>query len=66
MTQAAPLDPLGRLMADVMARGGTVWAAPPCVKARGYTQEHWLPSVVITSASAVRERLKAGAATLIF
>lgn len=66
MTHVPPLDPLKRLVEDFMARGGTVWACPPCVKTRGYTQEDLIDGVSITGASAVHERLKAGAASLSF
>lgn len=66
MTHVPPLDPLKTLMQDFMARGGTIWACPPCVKSRGYTQEDLIDGVTITGASAVHERLKAGAATLSF
>ncbi|WP_372525497.1 DsrE family protein [Piscinibacter sp.] len=66
MTHVPPLDPLNALMADFMARGGTIWACPPCVKARGYTQEDLIDGVVIMGASAMHERLKAGAASLSF
>ncbi len=66
MTHVPPLDPLNALMADFMARGGTIWACPPCVTARGYTQEDLIDGVVIMGASAMHERLKAGAASLSF
>jgi predicted peroxiredoxin len=66
LAHVPPLEPLKSLIEDFMARGGTVWACPPCVKARGYTQDDLLPGVTITGASAVHERLKAGAATLSF
>lgn len=66
MTHVPPLDPLKALMQDFMARGGTVWACTPCVKARGYVQDDLIEGVTITGASAVHERLKAGAATLSF
>jgi predicted peroxiredoxin len=66
MTHVPPLDPLKTLMEDFMARGGTIWACPPCVKSRGYTQEDLIDGVTITGASAVHERLKAGAASLSF
>ncbi len=36
VTHVPPLDPLKKLMEDFVARGGTIWACPPCVKARGY------------------------------
>lgn len=66
LTQVQPLEPLKALIDDFMARGGTVWACPPCVKSRGYTQEDLIDGVVITGASAMHERLKAGAASLSF
>ena len=66
MTQVAPLEPLKTLMEDFIGRGGTIWACPPCVKSRGYTQESLIDGVTITGASAVHELIKAGAATLSF
>ena len=65
-TQVAPLEPLKKLIEDFIARGGTVWACTPCVKARGYTQEDLIEGVVITGASVMHERIKEGAATLSF
>lgn len=61
-----PLDPLKALIDDFLARGGTIWACPPCVKSRGYTQEDLIPGATIQGASAMHERLKAGAASLSF
>src|SRR6476660_7836047 len=49
-TQVAPLEPLAGLVKDFLARGGTLWACTPCVKARGYTQEDLIEGVVITGA----------------
>lgn len=66
LAHVPPLDPLKALMEDFMARGGTIWACPPCVNARGYTQEDLIDGVVIAGSSAMHERLKAGAATLSF
>jgi predicted peroxiredoxin len=66
MTQVAPLDPLKTLIEDFIGRGGTIWACPPCVKSRGYTQDSLIEGVTITGASAVHELIKAGAATLSF
>jgi len=60
------LDPLEKRMEDFVARGGTIWACPPCVKARGCTQEDFVEGVTIQGASAMHERLKAGAASLSF
>ena len=66
VTHVPPLDPLKSLMEDFIARGGTLWACPPCVKARGYSQEDFIDGVAIQGASAMHERLKAGAASLNF
>lgn len=66
VTHVPPLDPLKSLIDDFLARGGTIWACPPCVKARSYTQDDLMPGVTIQGASAMHERLKAGAASLSF
>jgi predicted peroxiredoxin len=66
LTQVAPLDPLKDLIEDFVRRGGTLWACTPCVKARGYAQEDLIDGVKIDGASAMHERLLAGAATLSF
>jgi predicted peroxiredoxin len=66
VTHVPPLDPLKKLIEDFLARGGAIWACPPCVKARGYTQEDLIDGVTIQGASAMHERLKAGAASLSF
>lgn len=66
VTHVPPLDPLKSLIDDFLARGGTIWACPPCVKARSYTQQDLIPGVTIQGASAMHERLKAGAASLSF
>jgi predicted peroxiredoxin len=66
MTQVAPLDPLKTLIDDFINRGGTVVACPPCVKARGYTQEDFIDGVTIAGASVIHEKFKAGAASLSF
>jgi len=65
-TQVQPMDPLAALITDFVARGGTIWACPPCVKSRGYTQDSFVEGVAIQGASAMHERLKAGAASLSF
>lgn len=66
ITHVPPLDPLKALIDDFLARGGTIWACPPCVKARGYAESDFIPGVTIQGASAMHERLKAGAASLSF
>jgi len=65
-TQVAPLEPLAALVKDFLARGGTLWACTPCVKARGYTQEDLIEGTIITGASPMHELIQAGAATLSF
>lgn len=66
MTHVQPLDPLATLMDDFMARGGTIWACPPCVKSRGYEQADLMEGVTVIGASAMHAEIKAGAATLSF
>ena len=66
VTHVPPLEPLKKLMEDFVARGGIIWACPPCVTARGYTQEDFIDGVTIQGASAMHDRLKAGAASLSF
>src|SRR6478736_5797933 len=66
VTHVPPLDPLKALIDDFQRRGGTIWACPPCVKSRGYTQEDFIEGVKIVGASAMHERLMAGASSLSF
>ena len=66
MTQVQPFDPLKTLIEDFLKRGGMVVACPPCVKARGYTQEDFIDGVTIAGASVIHEKLKGGAASLSF
>jgi Predicted peroxiredoxins len=66
MTHVPPLEPLAALIQDFQARGGTIWACPPCVKSRGYGQEDLLDGVIVTGASAMHAEIKEGAATLSF
>ena len=66
MTQVKPLEPLGDMIRDFLARGGTIWACTPCVKSRGYAQEDLMDGIVIAGASVMHERIKLGAATLSF
>jgi len=61
-----PLDPLKALIDDFLRRGGVIWACTPCVKARGYTQDELIDGVKIQGASAMHERLMAGASSLSF
>ena len=53
VTHVPPLDPLKELIDDFLARGGTIWACPPCAKARSYTQDDLIPGVTLQGASAM-------------
>ena len=66
LTHVPPMDPLKALIEDFLRRGGTIWACPPCVKARGYTEADLIDGVKIVGSSAMHERLLAGAASLSF
>jgi len=66
LTHVAPLNPLGEMLKDFLARGGVIWACPPCAKSRGYAQESLLDGVVIAGAAHMHEQIKGGAATLCF
>ncbi len=65
-THVAPMDKLKTLLEDFMARGGDVWACPPCTTARGYNQDCLVEGVKIHGASVIMERIAGGAATLTF
>lgn len=64
--QVHPLEPLGSLVADFMARGGTIWACTPCVKSRGYEAGDLIDGVTIAGASGIHALIANGAATLSF
>jgi predicted peroxiredoxin len=66
MTHVPPLQPLLALIEDFQKRGGVIWACPPCVESRGYTQADLIDGVVIVGASAMHAEIKQGAATLSF
>jgi|GEM_PF-258311 len=66
MAHVPPLDPLRQLMTDFMARGGTIIACPPCVKASGYTQADFIDGVEVAGASVIHEKFRNGAASLSF
>jgi len=65
-TQVHPLEPLGDLVEDFVARGGNLWACTPCIKSRGYEQENLIDGTVITGASPMHQLIADGAATLSF
>ena len=62
-----PLDPpLGEMIKNLTSRGGRILVCPPCAKVRGYTEDDFLPDVIITGSAAIHELIKQGAATLSF
>lgn len=65
-THVHPMEPLKQMLDAFMARGGNVWACPPCTHARGYDKDSIIDGVEIRGASVMFERIKAGAATLTF
>ncbi|MDT3679811.1 MAG: DsrE family protein [Burkholderiaceae bacterium] len=65
-TQVPPLEPLAEMIRSFQARGGVIWACTPCVKSRGYEESDLIDGVVVSGASVMHERIKAGAATLSF
>ncbi len=65
-TRVAPLEPLAAMIRSFMQRGGTIWACTPCVKSRGYEESDLIDGVIVSGASVMHERIKAGAATLSF
>jgi predicted peroxiredoxin len=66
MTHVAPMEPLAKMMEDFINRGGVIWACPPCVQSRGYSQADLIEGVTIVGASAMHAKIKEGAATLSF
>lgn len=63
--QVNPLEPLKARIEDFSRRGGTSWVCTPGVKSRDCGQEDLIEGVIITGSSAMHERIKAGAATLV-
>ena len=62
-----PLDPpLKELIEDFLAKGGKIWACPPCAKVRGYGAEELIDGVVITGSASLHDLIQKGAATLSF
>jgi len=66
LTHVPPLDPLKDLIADIITRGGTVWACPPCTKTRGYEQADLIDGVTIAGAAGMHKLIAGGGATLCF
>lgn len=65
-THVHPMESLKGLLDDFIARGGKVWACPPCTSGRGYVQECLIEGVEIQGASVILEKIKNGAGTVSF
>jgi len=62
-----PLDPpLKELVEDFLAKGGRIWACPPCAKVRGYEPTDLIEGVEITGSASLHALIKEGASTLCF
>lgn len=66
LTHVKPIDPAKDILAEIIKRGGTVWACPPCVETRGYVQADLIDGVVIAGAAGMHKLIAEGAATLCF
>ena len=64
VTHVHPFEPLADLIKDFLARGGTLWACTPCVKARSYEEDDLIEGTIITGASPMFALIQDGAATL--
>lgn len=62
-----PLDPPIREMIEmVREKGNAIMVCPPCAEVRGYTQDDFLPGVIITGSLAIHKLIQEGASTLCF
>jgi predicted peroxiredoxin len=62
-----PLDPpIMEMIQVIREHGNAIMVCPPCAEVRGYTQEDFLPGVIIAGSLAIHELIKEGAATLCF
>lgn len=62
-----PLDPpLKELVEDFLAKGGQIWACPPCAKVRGYDPTCLIDGVEVTGSASLHALIKDGANTLCF
>lgn len=66
LTHVPPIDPAKTMLAEIIQRGGTVWACTPCVETRGYQQADLIDGVVIAGAAGMHKLIAAGGATLSF
>jgi len=66
LTHVPPIDPIKDILAEIIKRGGTVWACTPCVETRGYQQADLIDGVTIAGAAGMHKLIAEGGATLSF
>lgn len=67
VAQLNPLDPpMGEMMDNFMASGGTIMVCPACIKVRGYAPNDLIDGVNIVGAPAMHALINQGAATVSF
>jgi predicted peroxiredoxin len=67
VSQLNPLDPpLGEMLDNFIASGGSILACPPCAKVRGYGPDDLLDEVQVIGSPAMHQLIGQGAATLTF
>ncbi len=65
--QLNPTDPpLRDLVADFVARQGTIYVCPPCAEYRGYEPGCFIDDVEVMGSGPMHEKLRGGAASLSF
>jgi predicted peroxiredoxin len=65
--QMNPNDPpMRELISGFMQNGGKVWACPPCVGLRGYSEDHLIAGVKVTGTADLMGEIKQDAATFCF
>jgi predicted peroxiredoxin len=67
VAQLNPLDPpVGEMMDNFLASGGTIMVCPPCAKVRGYSDKDIIEGASLTSSTEMHKLIANGAATLSF
>ena len=60
-----PADPsMKEMLQNFTAGGGKIQICPPCARVRGYTEDSFIPGVVLAGAPAMLEWVKDGAETI--
>lgn len=67
VAQLNPLDPpMGEMVDNFLASGGSILVCPACAKVRGYAQNDLIDGVSITGSGAMHKLIDQGASTLSF